>query len=80
MGEFFRKISKSDIRNILAVIAVVGAFIVLYMLIVTPIPETNKDTVNLALGFVLGGLVGGVSGFYFGASKVDNNDKSNNNE
>jgi len=69
MGKWFSSIGKSDIRNILAVIAVVGAFIVLYMLIVTPIPETNKDTVNLALGFVLGGLIGGVSGFYFGASK-----------
>lgn len=71
MTEFLKKITKSDIRNILAVISVVGAFIVLYMLIVTPIPAANKDTVNLALGFVLGGLVGGVSGFYFGASKVD---------
>ena len=69
MGKWFERIGKSDIRNILAVVSVVGAFIVLYMLIVTPIPETNKDTVNLALGFVLGGLVGGVSGFYFGASK-----------
>ena len=69
MGKWFSSIGKSDIRNILAVIAVVGAFIVLYMLIVTPIPETNKDTVNLALGFVLGGLIGGVTGFYFGASK-----------
>jgi hypothetical protein len=69
MGKWFSSIGKSDIRNILAVIAVVGAFIVLYMLIVTPIPETNKDTVNLALGFVLGGLIGGVTGFYFAASK-----------
>lgn len=71
MTEFLKKITKSDIRNILAVISVVGAFIVLYMLIVTPIPSANKDTVNLALGFVLGGLVGGVSGFYFGASKTE---------
>ena len=69
MGKWFERIGKSDIRNILAVVSVVGAFIVLYMLIVTPIPEANKDTVNLALGFVLGGLIGGVSGFYFGASK-----------
>jgi hypothetical protein len=80
MGEFFRKISKSDIRNILAVIAVVGAFVVLYMLIVTPIPETNKDTVNLALGFVLGGLVGGVSGFYFGASKGETKESNTENK
>jgi hypothetical protein len=76
MGKWFERIGKSDIRNILAVVSVVGAFIVLYMLIVTPIPETNKDTVNLALGFVLGGLVGGVSGFYFGASKGEKTEKS----
>lgn len=69
MTEFLKKITKSDIRNILAVISVLGAFVVLYLLIITPIPAANKDTVNLALGFVLGGLVGGVSGFYFGASK-----------
>lgn len=75
MTEFLKKVSKSDIRNILAVIAVIGSFIVLYMLIVTPIPAANKDTVNLALGFVLGGLVGGVSGFYFGASKGDTKEK-----
>jgi len=71
MKEFLKNIGKNDIRNILAVITVLGSFIVLYLLIVTPIPAANKDTVNLALGFVLGGLVGGVSGFYFGASKVD---------
>ena len=71
MKEFLKNIGKNDIRNILAVITVLGSFIVLYLLIVTPIPAANKDTVNLALGFVLGALCGGVSGFYFGASKVD---------
>ena len=72
MTEWLRKISKSEIRNILAVMTVVGAFVTLYLIIVKPIPAENKDTVNLALGFVLGGLVGGVNGFYFGASKSDN--------
>jgi len=75
MTEFLRKIGKSDIRNILAVITVVGSFIILYLMLVTAIPKDNKDTVNLALGFVLGGLVSGVAGFYFGASKGEGETK-----
>ena len=72
MTEFLRKISKSDIRNILAVVTVIGCFVLMYLLIITPIPAMNKDIVLTALGFVFGGLLGGVSGFYFGASKTDN--------
>ncbi len=67
----WQKITKSDIRNILAVISVVGCFVLMYLLIITPIPAMNKDIVLTALGFVFGGLLGGVSGFYIGASKTD---------
>jgi hypothetical protein len=66
---WFQKISSGDIRNIIAVISVVGAFLVMYLIIIKPIPVENKETVNLALGFVLGGLIAGVNGYYFGASK-----------
>lgn len=75
MTEFLRKISKSDIRNILAVIIVVGAFFMLYQMLYKPIPAENKDIVLTSVGFVLGGLVGGVSGFYFGASKTEPSNK-----
>jgi len=71
MKKFWEKIGTTEIRNILAVISVVGSFIVLYFLIIKPIPGENKETVNLALGFTLGSLVAGVNGFYFGASKAD---------
>lgn len=71
MKKFWEKIGTTEIRNILAVISVVGSFIVLYLLIVKDIPVGNKETVNLALGFTLGSLVAGVNGFYFGASKAD---------
>lgn len=71
MTEFFKKITKSDIRNILAVMTVVGAFVLLYIMMIKEIPAANKDIVLTAVGFVLGGLVGGVNGFYFGASKSD---------
>ncbi len=71
MTEFLKKITKSDIRNIIAIISVIGAFIMLYLMIMKPIPAENKDTVNIAVGVVLGGLIGGVNGYYFGASKGD---------
>lgn len=71
MRKIWEKIGTAEIRNILAVMSVLGAFIALYLIIMKPIPEGNKDTVNLTVGFVLGGLVGGVSGFYFGASKKE---------
>ena len=71
MTEFFKKISKSDIRNIIAIISVLGAFVMLYLIIIKPIPAENKDTVNILAGAVIGGLIGGVNGYYFGASKGD---------
>lgn len=71
MTEFLKKMSSSDIRSIIAIITVLGSFIALYLIILKPIPASNKDTVNLAVGFILGGLVGGVSGYYFGASKPE---------
>lgn len=69
MTEFLKKITKSDIRNILAVITVIGSFVLLYQMLYKPIPVDNKDVVLTAVGFVLGGLVAGVNGYYFGASK-----------
>ncbi len=71
MKKFWDKIGTTEIRNILAVISVVGSFIVLYLLIIKPLPVENKETVNLALGFTLGSLIAGVNGYYFGASKSD---------
>lgn len=76
MKKFWEKIGTTEIRNILAVISVVGSFIVLYLLIVKDIPLGNKETVNLALGFTLGSLVAGVNGYYFGASKDDKGQKN----
>jgi hypothetical protein len=69
MTEFLKKISKSDIRNILAILSVVGFFIVIILLILKPVPVDNKDVVNVIIGFLGAGLIGGVAGYYFGASK-----------
>lgn len=73
--EFLQKISTGDIRNILAVMSVVGMFVVIILLILKPVPEVNQAAVNIALGTLLGGLVGGVAGYYFGASKDQKKDE-----
>lgn len=68
---WWQKIGKSDIRNIIAIMSVIGAFSALFLMIMKPIPVDNRETVNLCIGFVLGGLIAGVNGYYFGASKND---------
>lgn len=70
MKDFFKKIGSTEIRNILAVITTIGCFVLLYLLIIKPVPNENKDILQIAVGFVFGGALGGVMGFYFGASKT----------
>ncbi len=77
MPEWLRRLTKSDIRNSIAIIIVVGCFILMYLLQVKPIPEQNHDLVLTVGGFILGGALAGVVGYYFGATK---NDKKVNNE
>lgn len=76
----WEKISKQSIQNILAVITVVGCFILLYIFTMKEIPAGNKDIV-IALGsMIFGAGAGGVFGFYFGASKTSSAKKDINNE
>lgn len=75
MKDFWNKFSTGDIRNTIAVMSVLGAFAVVVLIALKPIPVGNKESVNMALGFVLGGLIGGVNGYYFGASKREPDDK-----
>lgn len=75
MKDFWSKFSTGDIRNTIAVLSVLGAFGVVVLIALKPIPIGNKESVNMALGFVLGGLIGGVNGYYFGASKREPDDK-----
>jgi hypothetical protein len=71
MTEFFKKITSKDIRNILAVIIVIGCFVLLYIMQIKEIPQPNKDVVLTAVGFVFGGALAGVVGFYFGSTKSE---------
>lgn len=66
---------KASIRNILSIIIVVGCFILLYLLQIKEVPKGNKDVLNIAVGFVFGGALAGVCGYYYGNSKSDKNDK-----
>lgn len=72
MKKLFENIGKTEIRNILAVITVVGCFALLYLMQVKAVPAENQQVLNVAVGFVFGGLLAGVAGYYFGASKGDN--------
>jgi lipoprotein signal peptidase len=69
MNELFGKITSKDIRNILAVIIVLGSFILVYLVIIKAIPPENRDIAHTSLGFILGGAMAGVVGYYFGSSK-----------
>jgi hypothetical protein len=77
MKKIFEKIGTTEIRNILAVLTVVGCFILLYLLQIKEIPHGNKDVVLTAIGFVFGGLLGGVAGYFFGSSKSEVDSKNN---
>ena len=71
MPEWLKRLTKSDIRNSLAIIIVLGCFVLMYLLQVRPIPEQNHDLVLTVGGFIFGGALAGVVGYYFGATKTD---------
>lgn len=77
MKKFFENIGKTEIRNILAVIITVGCFVLLYLLQVKEVPEQNQQVLNIAVGFVFGGALAGVVGYYFGSSKNETDNKNN---
>lgn len=71
MEKLLETFGKTSIANILGVLIVVGCFIMMYLLIIKAIPDTNKDVVNTAVGFIFGGGLAGVTGYFFGASKTN---------
>jgi len=75
MRRLFENISKTDIRNIISVVIVFGCFSLLGIMLLRSIPVDNKDIVLTALGFVFGSGMSGVTGYYFGSTKNDKNEK-----
>jgi len=63
--------SKTAIGHILAVIIVLGCFILVYVMMIKSIPTENVSTVNQAVGFIYG-MLGIVVGYFFGSSKSQN--------
>jgi hypothetical protein len=78
MPEWLKRLTKTDIRNSLAIIIVLGCFGLVYLLQVKAIPQENHDIVNIVAGFIYGGALAGVIGFYFGSTKTDKKDKDEN--
>jgi len=76
MPEWLKRLTKTDIRNSLAIIIVLGCFGLVYLLQVKAIPEQNHDIVNIVAGFIYGGALAGVIGFYFGSTKTDKQSKN----
>jgi hypothetical protein len=70
MKEFLDKLSKYDIRSIVAVIYMLLCLSYIYVLAFVKVPPDNKDLVNVLGGSVFGGLAIILS-YYFGASKKD---------
>jgi uncharacterized membrane protein len=60
---------KENITELLAIISTLGSFLFLILLAFKPIPEVNKDLLNILGGVVIGTTLGGVFGYFFGQSK-----------
>jgi hypothetical protein len=71
MPEWLKRLTKTDIRNTIALSIVYGIFTALFLLIYKPIPKENHDTVNQMIGFLTGSALGGIMGFHFSSSKTD---------
>jgi hypothetical protein len=76
MPEWLKRLTKTDIRNSLAIIIVLGCFGLVYLLQVKAITQENHDIVNIVAGFIYGGALAGVIGFYFGSTKTDKQSKN----
>ena len=66
-----RETIKEIYMYILGAFVVTLCFFLAYMLLITTIPESNRDIVNIAFGIILG-WGGLVVGYFFGTSKSSN--------
>ena len=79
MTEIWKKITKQDIRNTLAVTIVALTFIFLFKLLTKAIPAENQNSVNTLGGLVFGAF-GLVVSYFFGQSKSEVDEKKKTNE
>lgn len=65
----------SDVRNIMGLASILLSFAVIIILIFHPVPVENQQLVNVAEGFMLGGVCGGIVGYFFTSSVKDKVEK-----
>lgn len=53
----------------LAALVTLGFFTVLFLLVFYPVPDQNKEALNITLGALVGSFSGGIIGYFFGSSK-----------
>jgi phosphotransferase system glucose/maltose/N-acetylglucosamine-specific IIC component len=70
--DLIRRLGKTEIRNLLAVCSLLGCLTLIGLMQVHPVPEQNKDILNIAIGFLFGSCLSPVFQFFFGASKTEN--------
>lgn len=80
MKRFLSIFSTTDVRNIIAVLTIVGCFLFMFILSLRPIPSENKDVIQiLGSGFIIGGGMA-VYGYLFNASKRNKEQKETDSE
>jgi hypothetical protein len=68
MNELFGKITSKDIRNIIAVMFVIGCFLMIYLFMVRDIPAGSRDLLMVVAGAIVTNLKE-ITGYFFGSSK-----------
>jgi hypothetical protein len=66
----FEAMTTGNIRHILAVMYILLVLGYIYVLIFKPVPDVNKDLINVLGGTLIGGS-GQILSYFFGASKKD---------
>jgi len=69
--KFLDIIQKMDVRNIIALLAILLSFIFLFLLLYVKIPVENKDIINVSTGFVVGTCVTAIMGYFFTSTKTN---------
>ncbi len=61
----------SDFRNLLGLVIIVFAFAIVFGLMFVNIPKDNIHLLDISIGFMLGGGVTTVVGYFYTKSKED---------
>jgi hypothetical protein len=77
MKQWWQNVSKTDIRNVISIIAVMGVFALVFVLVFHEVPTNNKELVNMVAVQIVSTLLGGLVGYLFGTSKKENDRGSN---